>query len=66
MPTGALHSHFWMDQGPPPDPPDPPTSGAQVSYPAWQMTVTFGSGFGALQALYDRWAPSRTTTQRVE
>lgn len=65
MPTAALHSHFWMDQGSE-SPPDPPVSGAQVSYPAWQMTVTLGSGWGALQAIYDRWRPARTTTQPVE
>jgi hypothetical protein len=66
MPTGAMHSHFWATDPIPEVPPDPPTSGAQVSYPAWQMTVTFGSGFGALQALYERWCPVHTTTQRVE
>lgn len=59
MPTAAFHSFFWdgsADAGE--TPPDPPTSGAQVSYPTWQMTITphvAGSGFGALQAVYERW-----------
>lgn len=66
MPTAALHSHYWQAEQASSPPPDPPTSGAVVSYPAWQMTVTFGSGFGALQALYERWRPSHTTTQTVE
>jgi hypothetical protein len=64
MPTGALHSHYWSgsaDAGE--TPPDPPTSGTLVSYPLWQTSVTVGSGLGALQALYERWRPSQTTTQ---
>lgn len=64
MPTAACHSFYWEDKqdGPPPD---PPTSAGAVSYPTWQMTVTMGSGFGALQALYERWRPSQTTTQHA-
>ena len=63
MPTAACHSFFWAGSADAPAPPDPPTSGSQVSYPTWQTTITIGSGFGVLQAVYDRWRPSVTTTQ---
>ena len=65
MPTAALHSHYWESKAAG-APPDPPQSAGVVSYPtAWHTTVTIGSVFGALQAVYENWRPSVTTTQQV-
>lgn len=61
MPTAALHSHYWSGSADPA--PDPPLTSSGVGYITWQTTITLGSGLGALQAVYDAWRPSRTTTQ---
>jgi hypothetical protein len=63
MPSAALHSQYWAATA-------APASGASqvVSYPLWQTTITLGSGFGALQAVYDTLTTrttTRTTTQDV-
>ena len=60
MPTAALHSHYWADQ----TQADPPATGASANggYVPWQMVVV-GSGFGALQVVWERYAAlTRTTT----
>lgn len=59
MPSGAFHSNYWAGSA---DAPAAATT-TVVSYPTWMTTVTVGMGFGVLQALYERWRPSVTTTQ---
>lgn len=53
MPSAAFHSNYWQrdSAGPP-----PVTAGASArgGYIPWQTTVTIGSLFGVLQALYER------------
>jgi len=53
MPTGALHSHYWQAERAD-APPIVPGKSAAGGYIPWMTTVTVGSLFGALQALYER------------
>ena len=59
MPSAVFHSNYWAGSA------DAPAAATEtvVSYPRWMTTVTVGSGFGALQAVYERWRPTATTTQ---
>lgn len=60
MPTATSHSHFW--QGSATAPPGPP-AGSGSSYQRWMInTISHGSGFGALQAVWE-WAGRVTSTR---
>jgi len=61
MPTAALHSQYWQTQST-----SAPAPESQVfGYPAWQAAVICGSGFGAMQAVWE-WSRDRVTTTTQE
>ena len=65
MPTGAFHSNYWAGSA---DVPEPPGTGASANggYVPWQIVVVAGSGFGALQVVWDKVAAlTRTTSAQV-
>jgi len=54
MPSAWAHSHYWQHERA--DAPEGQVgASARGGYVPFQTTVTIGSLFGALQALYERW-----------
>ena len=54
MPSAWAHSHYWQHERA--DAPEGQVgASARGGYVPFQTTVTIGSLFGAVQALYERW-----------
>jgi hypothetical protein len=56
MPGASFHSFYWQTQAaePPPDVPGGKGAGGTPSFQAAIFVNVVGSGFGALQGLWDR------------